>query len=198
MTGAQGSADTTRELLAATMERIARAMHEVPGQPGVYGRIPWERLIDQHRDAYRQMAQAAIDALLPVVEAAKREAAVLGDNLVWLSKWVDRGNAHRNPEAVLWSRVLKVAEEVGEVYAALSGAVGENPRKGVTHTFADVEDELLDVASAALCAVEHLRGHDVEALRLLSARVGRTVTRARAAALRSTADQPPTTHQEKA
>lgn len=73
-----------------------------------------------------------------------------------------------DPEAWLMRRVFKVAEEVGEVTEALFGALGENPRKGRTHTMDDVRRELLDVALAALAAVchfdeddplDHLNGH---------------------------------------
>lgn len=67
-----------------------------------------------------------------------------------------------DPEARLWRRVTKVTEEVGEVWEALAGMLGENPRKGVTHTRRDVVDELLDVAAAALGAVAHLHGNDVD------------------------------------
>jgi NTP pyrophosphatase (non-canonical NTP hydrolase) len=78
--------------------------------------------------------------------------------LAALSEWVDTApaNAGRDREAALWGRVAKVSEECGEVIAALVGATGQNPRKGVTHCMVDVEDELLDVALTALCAVEHL------------------------------------------
>jgi hypothetical protein len=80
--------------------------------------------------------------------------------LVELSKWIDAGNAHRDPEAQLWGRVSKVAEEAGESIAALIGYTGQNPRKGVTHQRADVIEELLDVAITALGAIEHIVGHD--------------------------------------
>lgn len=53
----------------------------------------------------------------------------------------------------------KIAEELGEVSEAISGMLGENVRKGVTHTKRDVLTELLDVASAALGGYEHLTGN---------------------------------------
>jgi hypothetical protein len=56
-------------------------------------------------------------------------------------------------------RLDKLAEEVGEVVVAYGGLVGENPRKGLTHTREDVLEELLDVAAVALGAYEHLDGH---------------------------------------
>lgn len=78
-----------------------------------------------------------------------------------LSQWIDDApaNAARNPEALTWSRLAKVAEECGEVIAAYIGFTGQNPRKGVTHTGQDVESELLDVALTALLAYEHVTNH---------------------------------------
>lgn len=90
------------------------------------------------------------------------------EDLVALSKWIDAGNAHRDPEAVTWGRLAKIAEEHGEVIAAYIGHTGQNPRKGVTHNVGDVEKELLDVAITALGALEHVRGHDGTALASLN------------------------------
>ncbi|WP_198541291.1 MazG-like family protein, partial [Parafrankia soli] len=47
-------------------------------------------------------------------------------------------------------QALKVVEELGEAVAALIGMTGQNPRKGVTHTQADLLGELYDVALTAL------------------------------------------------
>ncbi|MFT3888524.1 MAG: MazG-like family protein [Arachnia sp.] len=107
----------------------------------------------------------------------------LGLSIVRLSQWIDEGNAGRPPEAETWARVAKVAEEAGEVIAAQIGATGQNPRKGVSHSVDDVEEELLDVAVTALAAVEHLRGHDGRALELLADKVARIIARARTASI---------------
>jgi hypothetical protein len=40
-------------------------------------------------------------------------------------------------------RIMKLTEETGEVTLAVIGAMGQNPRKGVTHT----RDEILPLAS---------------------------------------------------
>jgi hypothetical protein len=40
-------------------------------------------------------------------------------------------------------RIMKLTEETGEVTQAVIGAMGQNPRKGVTHT----RDEMLPLAS---------------------------------------------------
>lgn len=96
-----------------------------------------------------------------------------------LSLWIDQGNAHRDGEAVMWGRITKVGEEFGEAVAAVIGATGQNPRKGVTHKWTDVEDELLDVAVTALGAIEHLRRHDgPSALDLLEVKIQAVATRA--------------------
>lgn len=61
-----------------------------------------------------------------------------------------RGNPELKglPELVL--RGLKVQEEAGELAAAVIGVLGQNPRKGVTHTWDDVINEAIDVALSAL------------------------------------------------
>ncbi|MFF8535375.1 hypothetical protein ACF07B_26095 [Streptomyces sp. NPDC015532] len=56
-------------------------------------------------------------------------------------------------------RLLKVTEEAGEAAAAYIGAVGQNPRKGTTHTAADVADELCDVIIAAAVALHSFANH---------------------------------------
>lgn len=84
--------------------------------------------------------------------------------LAEISRWIDDGNAHRDPEARTWGRLAKLAEETGEVIAAYIGATGQNPRKGVTGTTDAVVRELMDAALTALAAAEHLLGNNGEAL----------------------------------
>ncbi|MCR6649734.1 MAG: MazG-like family protein [Cellulomonas sp.] len=101
------------------------------------------------------------------------------DALVALSRWIDAGQpVTRDPEAVTWGRIAKLTEESGEVVAAFIGATGQNPRKGVTHTIADVGDELLDVAITALGAYEHLTQHQGLALRRLDDKIVAVAARA--------------------
>ncbi|MFE5400877.1 MazG-like family protein [Streptomyces sp. NPDC056580] len=64
-------------------------------------------------------------------------------------------SGHPGPEGVLL-RILKLSEEVGEVAEAVLGTTGQNPRKGVTHTWDDVQSELCDVAITALVALRTL------------------------------------------
>ncbi|MFG2962288.1 MazG-like family protein [Streptomyces sp. NPDC048288] len=50
-------------------------------------------------------------------------------------------------------RLMKVTEEAGEASAAYIGMTGQNPRKNITHTTADVAEELCDVIIAATVAL---------------------------------------------
>lgn len=94
--------------------------------------------------------------------------SVAARSIVRLSEWVDGSYPETmDPELVLRRRIGKLMEETGEVGRALGGYTGENPRKGFTHTRADVMGELLDVAITALGAWEHMdgnRGRSIEAL----------------------------------
>lgn len=75
------------------------------------------------------------------------------------TRWIDCHNGRSEAEITL--RLLKLAEESGEVSAAWIGYTGQNPRKGVTHTVQDVARELADVVMTALVALESL-GVDAE------------------------------------
>ncbi|MFD5559688.1 MazG-like family protein [Kitasatospora griseola] len=48
---------------------------------------------------------------------------------------------------------LKVSEEAGEVAEAVIGVLGQNPRKGFSHTWDDVAGELCDVMITAMVAL---------------------------------------------
>ncbi|GAB1817311.1 MazG-like family protein [Herbidospora sp. RD11066] len=73
------------------------------------------------------------------------------DQVAALIGWLDAANGTADPEPLM--RVLKVAEEAGEVASAVIGMVGQNPRKGRTHTRDDVAAELCDVALTAFVAL---------------------------------------------
>jgi NTP pyrophosphatase (non-canonical NTP hydrolase) len=66
------------------------------------------------------------------------------------------------PELLL--RALKVQEEAGELAQAVIGALGQNARKGVTHTLDDVATEAADVALAALVFAATVYPGDLAAL----------------------------------
>ncbi|MEU6908083.1 MazG-like family protein [Streptomyces coeruleorubidus] len=72
-----------------------------------------------------------------------------------LSEWLDTHRPVEGREGVLL-RILKLSEEVGEVAEAVIGATGQNPRKGMTHTWDDVQAELCDVVITALMALRSL------------------------------------------
>ncbi|WP_247615379.1 MazG-like family protein [Streptomyces tagetis] len=79
----------------------------------------------------------------------------LWDGVAALCHWLDANEPVPGREGLLL-RVLKLSEEVGEAAQAVIGVTGQNPRKGVTHTWQDVEAELCDVALTALVALRTL------------------------------------------
>ncbi|MFJ9826423.1 MazG-like family protein [Streptomyces sp. NPDC101160] len=72
-----------------------------------------------------------------------------------LQEWLA---AHQQlpPGQEILLRVLKLSEEVGEAAQAVIGATGQNPRKGHSHTWQDVEAELCDVVITAMVALRTL------------------------------------------
>lgn len=74
-----------------------------------------------------------------------------------LVDWLDHNNGHSDAEIGL--RILKLTEEAGEVAQAWIGVQGQNPRKGVTHTLIDVQDELCDVIVTAAVALASIVGN---------------------------------------
>ncbi len=69
-----------------------------------------------------------------------------------LYAWLD-GHNRQPPREALLLRMLKLSEEVGETAQAV---IGQNPRKGTTHTWDDVQSELCDVVITALVALRTL------------------------------------------
>ncbi|WP_331489929.1 MazG-like family protein [Streptomyces sp. Go40/10] len=61
------------------------------------------------------------------------------------------------PEEQWTLQVLKLAEEVGEAAQAVIGARGTNPRKGHSHSWTDVEDEVADAVITGMVALARLR-----------------------------------------
>nr|WP_241780002.1 MazG-like family protein [Streptomyces natalensis] len=89
-------------------------------------------------------------------------------------RWLDQENALPTEQARLL-RILKLSEEAGEVAQAVIGATGQNPRKGRSHTWDDVQSELCDVIVTAMVA---LRTLTPDARRVFEGHVGRVVRRA--------------------
>lgn len=82
-----------------------------------------------------------------------------------LRMWLDT-HAESEPSwrVTILMRILKVQEEAGEVASAVVGATGQNPRKGVTHSWHDVMEELTDVAVTAMVAmatIDHASWYDI-------------------------------------
>ncbi|WP_336054433.1 MazG-like family protein [Streptomyces sp. CA2R101] len=53
-------------------------------------------------------------------------------------------------------QLLKIQEEAGEVAEAVIGAMGQNPRKGHSHTWEDVEAEVCDVIVTGMVALSRM------------------------------------------
>ncbi|WP_405862834.1 MazG-like family protein [Streptomyces sp. NBC_01515] len=87
-------------------------------------------------------------------------------------------------------RLMKVVEEAGEASAAYIGMTGQNPRKGTTHTAADVADELCDVIIAATVA---LHAFTTAPPAVLDAKLHAVARRLDTAAPQPTADSEPVT-----
>lgn len=78
------------------------------------------------------------------------------DGIHLLARFLNQRNGAQQEEMSL--QMLKLMEESGEVAEAWIGATGQNPRKGFTHTCADVLDELADVAITAMVDIARLGG----------------------------------------
>jgi NTP pyrophosphatase (non-canonical NTP hydrolase) len=70
-----------------------------------------------------------------------------------ITQWLDKANGSIPEDDAI--RIMKLSEEIGEVVSAYIGMTGQNPRKGFTHTQADLCRELADVAITAMCAIAH-------------------------------------------
>lgn len=68
--------------------------------------------------------------------------------------WLDACNGFDDAE--MTRRILKITEESGEVAEAWIGVLGQNPRKGVSHTRDQVASELVDVMFTAAVALSSL------------------------------------------
>lgn len=61
------------------------------------------------------------------------------------------------PEESHLLQVLKIGEEFGEAAQAVIGAKGANPRKGHSHSWQDVHDEVCDVVITGMVALARMR-----------------------------------------
>lgn len=104
---------------------------------------------------------------------------ITSEKVAALSRYIDASYPPgMDPELVMRRRVGKVGNENGEVLQAVEAWTGENPRKGIYGDVHQVIKELLDVATCALGAVEHLTGNHGEAMDRLEAHVDFVFARA--------------------
>ncbi|NDK24615.1 hypothetical protein FSY75_09035 [Streptomyces sp. TR1341] len=96
------------------------------------------------------------------------------DRVRSIRTWLDENTSGQTQTERELLRVLKIGEEFGEVAEALHGAHNANPRKGASHTRADVSKELIDVAVTALIALDTI---DPEARKAFDARLQHLVDR---------------------
>jgi len=77
------------------------------------------------------------------------------DTIDRLVGWLD-ASSQLPAETEKLLRIMKLTEETGEVTQAVIGAMGQNPRKGVTHTWDDVQAEVCDVMLTAMVVLATL------------------------------------------
>jgi NTP pyrophosphatase (non-canonical NTP hydrolase) len=92
-----------------------------------------------------------------------------------ITAWLDGANPPGPHEDSM--RVLKLVEEAGEAASAYIGMVGQNPRKGITHSLDDLLGELADVAITALCAIQHFTQDTATTHETIAAKLRRIVSR---------------------
>ncbi|WP_309505964.1 GNAT family N-acetyltransferase [Streptomyces pyxinicus] len=124
----------------------SRALYEGLGFRGDPALMRRTRLLPEQ---HAQDARPAPPATAPDPWATVQRLAELFGRL-------DTGNGLRPEEQ--WSlQVLKLAEEVGEAAQAVIGARGTNPRKGRSHAWTDVQDEVADVVITGLVSLARMR-----------------------------------------
>ncbi|WP_369394348.1 MazG-like family protein [Streptomyces sp. CG1] len=82
----------------------------------------------------------------------------MADTWRTISRLADRLEDHSTlpREQRILLQLLKIQEEAGEVAEAVIGAMGQNPRKGYSHTWEDVEAEVCDVIVTGMVALARM------------------------------------------
>jgi NTP pyrophosphatase (non-canonical NTP hydrolase) len=182
--------DTTVDPEARTAERWFWVQPpdqdgNVTGLPVAMADLPWYDDMDAlladlwHDDAPRLSGTARV----PVTGRWLRLTAPPGEpgaydlfaHVADITAWLDTANPDSPHEDSM--RVLKLVEEAGEAAAAYIGMVGQNPRKGVTHSRDDLLSELADVALTALCAIQHFTRDQATTRATLAAKTHRIIAR---------------------
>lgn len=122
---------------------------------------------DESRSLYEGLGFVSDPALMrrtalpPQSRGQHRRGALTGDwdTIQRLADTFSRLDAENGlaPEEQCTLQVLKLAEEVGEAAQAVIGARGTNPRKGHSHTWTDVQDEVADAVITGMVALARLR-----------------------------------------
>lgn len=89
-----------------------------------------------------------------------------------ITMWLNQTNPLTREEQGL--RIMKLCEEAGEAAQAWIGYVGQNPRKGHTHTIDDVIAELVDVMLTAAVAIDSL---DIDVREVVDSALAKTLCR---------------------
>lgn len=102
----------------------------------------------------------AVDAWLDAAVAGLYQGQPLGQDWARTAKTVEEiGEAQEELDAMALAaaqaRVASLNVPAGKAVAALIAVTGQNPRKGVHGTKADLVKELADVACTALFAIQH-------------------------------------------
>lgn len=97
------------------------------------------------------------------------------DTINEITEWLDAVSIVP-PETERLLRIMKITEEAGEVSQAVTGTLGQNPRKGITHTWDDVTAELCDVILTAMVALTTL---NPDARKVFDAHLDRVADRCR-------------------
>lgn len=115
----------------------------------------WCWLSEEGSASGETISPMMLDFMLTSGQAPEPATSMLANDqwstIYRLVSWLDQQNGRSQEEVGL--RILKLAEEQGEVAQAWIGYTGQNPRKGTTHTLDQVAEELVDVIVTAAVAL---------------------------------------------
>lgn len=126
-------------------------------------------------DAYSMAVGAEYNRLAAAQENESHASWDPFADIADITAWLDESNPAGPHEDSM--RVMKLMEEAGEAGAAYIGMVGQNPRKGVTHTMDDLLKELADVAITALCAMQHFTQDEAVTRAYMAAKIQAIIKR---------------------
>lgn len=159
--------------------------NQASGQPDLvpYGSLHWrqQEAADALECEREETASAGRGETYQIAEVVpldeEPDGAEYWTDIDVITHWLDKANGRSDIETL--RRILKVAEELGEVASAYIGTVGQNPRKGVTHTTDDITAELCDVIVTASVALNTITGDHALSRSLLISKLAALVQRTR-------------------